>query len=242
MRQGRSKYNWEPKGNAFTNKLILKEFLKKYGDKYPENTKEKLDEFLIEYLGNYMNLMECFQIYDYLDLFNDEDNIYYGYYKKLSETFDIDCNILDVASGFIPSFGTIVAGKQLELPNAKGKITVCDPAMIIDNAKYSNMTINKNKFSSDIDLSKYDLITGIMPCAVTRDLITAACQQNKDFYIGLCGCVPDNYEYDDAETYLEKNLEFARKMCREYGRGDLQETQLDENFVVKFPVIYSKKR
>ena len=241
MDYSKKKCSWVPTTSPFMTREILAKFLREYGDKYPEDVRKMLQEQIYKNVGNYMNLIEFFQVYSYTGIFGKSDDIYYGYYKKLSELFDIDCNILDVASGYVPAFGTIVSGKQLELPNAKGKVTVCDPAIITEKAKHSNMIINKDKFSKDMDLSKYDLITGIMPCEVTRDLIKAACEQNKDFYVGLCFCEPEDYIPVDDKMFFEENIDYAREVCSWYGRT-LEETQLDPDYYVSLPVIYSKKR
>lgn len=237
------KTKWLPTMKKEDRDKIIKLFMEEYGAKYPGKIRIGLEDNLKHGVGSYWNLMECFQIYSYLGIFQDCDNFYYGYYKKLKEAFDINCNILDVACGYVPAFGMIVAGKQLELPNSKGKITVCDPALVLDSVKESNLTLSRDKFSSDVDISKFDIVTGIMPCATTRDIIKAACEQNKDFFIGLCGCMPEGYipESDD-EIYMYKNIDYAKKMCQEYGRGDLVETKLDDDFFVSLPVIYSKKR
>ena len=235
------KTRWEPTMNPVVAAKVLKDFLNKYRNMYSEKDKEDLDKNLIKFVSSYWAPIEFFQIYSHLGLFKDEDNMYYGYYKKLAELFDINCNVLDVASGYLPAFGEIVARKQMELPNAKGTITVCDPAIILAGETNSNMRIVRDKFDSNYDVSKYDLITGIMPCATTWDIIKCACENNKDFFIGLCGCPPEGYSFEDGETFLTKNIEYAKNMCAEYGR-EYNQTQLDPEFIVKMPVIYSKKR
>ena len=231
---------WVPTANPFVTRELLSRFMREYSDKYSEKQRELLSEYLQENVGSYFNQMELFQIYSYLGLMKDEDNIYYGYYEKMKENFDIDCDILDVACGNIPAFGMIVSEKQLQLAN-KGTVTVCDPALIFESCDKANMKLVKAPFDSNYDVSKYDLITGIMPCSTTRDIVKAACENNKDFYIGLCGCAPDGYAYSDGETYLDKNLNYIKDMCYIYGR-DVQEVVLDPNYVVRMPVVYSKKR
>ena len=235
------KTSWVSKENPVVAKKMLMDFLNEYRNKYSGKDRVLLEMNLKDFLGTYWAPMEFFQIYSHLGLFEDKDNMYYGYYEKLAENFDINCNILDVACGCIPAFGEIVAKKQIELPNSKGTITVCDPALVLADESKGNMKLIKDKFNSLYDVSNYDLITGIMPCATTWDIIKSACENNKDFFIGLCGCPPDDYSYDDGETFLDKNIEYAKKMCAKYDR-DYNEVQLDSEYVVRMPVIYSKRR
>lgn len=234
---------WTPTSNAFLSKEILNSFLRKYKNNYSIENRALLESGLFSRLGHYLNPLEFLQIYSYLGLIGKDNDIYYGYYKKLSENFDIDCNILDVASGCLPAFGLIISGEQMKLPCSKGTITMCDPAIIFDAGKKGNMTLVKDKFDKEM-IKSYDLITGIMPCSTTKDIITGACENNKDFYIGLCGCPPedeDSFNLDDGTTFLEINQKFAKDMCDEYGRT-LCVDHLDPNFYVRMPVIYSKKR
>ena len=241
MSNSKRKTSWKPTTDFFMTRELLSRFMREYGDKYPENIRKMLQEKLFRNIGSYMNLVEFFQVYSYTGIFGPKDDIYYGYYKKLSEIFDIDCSVLDVASGYVPAFGTIVAGKQMELHNPKGKVTVCDPALITNNAKHSNMIIKRDKFSKDTDISKYDLVTGIMPCSVTRDIIKACCEQDRNFYIGLCFCEPADYIPKEYKMFFEENIDYAKEVCADYGR-ELVETQLDPDYYVSLPVIYSKKR
>lgn len=237
--EGRINGCWIPKVDFYYLRPIIKDFIRKYGDKYPEGFLD--DKKLFLKVGSYLAKMEYFQIYHYLDFMDENDDIYYGYYKELKKHFDIDCNILDVASGYIPAFGDIVAKHQIHLPNAKGTIDVCDPVLIFDESKNANMKLIKDKFHPGYDLSSYDLITGIMPCTVTRDIITAACEQDKDFFIGLCTCTPKDYYSIDDKTYMDENIEFARKTCSLFDR-ELELCDLDAKYNINSPVIYSKKR
>ena len=231
--------SWVPKVDFYSLKPMIRNFIDKYKDKYPEGILDE-DE-LFRKVGSFYAKMIYFQIYYYLGFIRNEDNIYYGYYEKLAELFDINCNILDIASGYIPAFGEIVAGKQLMLPNSKGTITVCDPAIIFDESRKSNMILIKDSFNSSFDLSKYDLVTGIMPCPITRDIIKAACEQDKDFYIALCDCESSNSKLLFGKSAIDRNIEYADEMCSLYGRK-LYKCFLDSIYNVKLPVIYSKKR
>lgn len=237
--EGRLNGSWVPKVDFYSLRPMIREFIKKYKDKYPEGFLDEDD--LFRKIGSFLITMEYFQIYSYLGFIDDKDNIYYGYYKKLAELFDINCDIFDAASGFIAAFGLIVASMQLRLPNSKGTVSVCDTSLIFDKSRQSNMTLIKDRFTSSFDLSKYDLVTGIMPCPITKDIIKAACEQDKDFYIGLCNCEANDHPKLLAKSQLDDNIEYAEEMCSKFDR-ELHKTFLDPSYNVKLPIIYSKKR
>ena len=71
------------------------------------------------------------------------------------------------------------AKEQLEL--RRETITVYDPLLILNESKYSNMALKRSIFDSNQDVSKYDIITGILPCEATEEIIKAACFNKKDF-------------------------------------------------------------
>ena len=111
---------------------------------------------------------------------------------------------------------------------------------MLDSCDKSNMKLIKDKFNMDI-AKNYDLITGIMPCDVTRDIITGACKYNKDFFIELCGCPNEDDDYDDGKTSIEHHIEFAKNMCSKYDRY-LNIDYLNFEGISRKPIIYSKKR
>lgn len=235
----RNKVFWKPTVEVEDRKKIFDKFKEKYYGKYSGKDRVMLELSLENGGGHYWNPIQILQIYSYLGLFENQDDIYYNFYEKLAEKFDINCNVLDVASGNIPSFGIIIAGKQMKLPNSRGTVTVCDPHLVLDDDS-CNIKLIKDKFDMDI-VKNYDLITGIMPCGVTRDIITSACKYNKDFFIELCGCPQEDDDYDDGKSSIDHNIEFAEEMCSKYDR-DLNTDYLDFDFLGKKPIIYSKRR
>jgi len=235
------KTSWIPAtDNRAVDSMMLYKFISEYGNKYSGRVRVNLNLNLLNGVGSYWNPMEFLQIYSYLNLINKSDDIYYGYYKKFAEAFDINCNILDVACGAVPAFGLIIGDNQMKLPNSRGTITMCDPALVLDTVKNNNMILKKDKFNSE-EVKNYDIVTGIMPCSVTRDIISSSCEYNKDFYIGLCGC-PQEYDmFDDGKSGIEHNIEYAKEMCYKHGRS-LVIDNLDFVTTDNKPIIYSKKR
>ena len=235
------KMSWVPTVDSESRRKLFDKFNGKYLFRYPGKDRVLLNLNLENGVGHYFNPMQIYQIYSYLGICSEQDDIYHGYYEKFAENFDINSNILDVACGAVPAFGLIIAGKQIELPNSKGKITMCDPALVLDTGTNDNMTLVKDKFNSE-EVINYDIVTGIMPCSVTRDIITSSCEYNKDFFIGLCGCPQEDDDYSDGMlSSIDRNIDFANEMCSKYGRI-LEVDSLDYYYTANKPIIYSKKR
>jgi len=182
------------------------------------------------------------QIYTELQIKHKNNGFYEEHVKKIKENFDIRGNILDVASGVIPAFGNLVAKEQLKI--GSGTVTLCDPALGIRKSKYPNMKLMKENFYANCDVSKYDLITGILPCDATDEIIKAACKNNKNFYIAMCGCVHYDgypYIYMTPEHYQYCIISMAEKYLKEYDNGKLVVEKLDDRFSIDYPIIYNKK-
>ena len=226
------------KGILETN-VAFNTFMNKYGKKYSESVESYIRGHFYKDIGSYWLLMPLYQIYSELGIFPDDRNTYIAYFNKLIENFDIGKNILDVASGYLPAFANIVAERQIQL--GSGTVTICDPTLIIDKVKHTNMVMTKEIFTRSTDLSKYDLITSIMPCETTETLIKTACENNKDFFIALCPCEPINQaNYDDIPSF-EKNTQLAKQLVKEYNMGELVVDYLDKSYSVNTPLIYNKR-
>ena len=71
-------------------------------------------------------------------------------------------------------FANKLAYEQLKIN--KGTITIYEPLLVDAKAKYPNMTIHKEDFTQKTDITKFDLVTGIMPCEATETIIEQACR------------------------------------------------------------------
>lgn len=169
-------------------------FIKKYGKNYDYR---KLEEIIDYFKGDSCrDSIEIQQIkYAIGDL---EPNVYEIVVNTLESIFDIECNILDIASGCYPAFAYEIAKRQLEL--GYGKITCFEPNLICDEPLYPNVSFIKQYFNNKIDLSQYDLITSFLPCYATKEVVKAAIMQQKPFFILPCSChfIPkheNGYEY-----------------------------------------------
>jgi len=218
-------------------------FLEKYSKMYDEETLKYIKQNFFNYIQTDFNGNVLFQVYSELGIYDNE--FYKAHLEKLKENFDIKCNVLDVASGIIPIFGNMLAKEQLKL--GKGRVTLYDPKLILPAAKYSNMRLNKRSFKLDTDVSPYKLITGILPCEITETIIEAACINQKDFYIALCGCDHFNSKYDeymfsDSPPYQEYLIDKAECLIQKYNNGKLIIDKLDDKYSFDYPILYNKRK
>lgn len=225
-------------------KLRFEKFILKHGLMYDKDALE----FIINNFWNYMNeatapdvLME---VYSELGVYDKENNMYLEHLNKIKENFDIRSNILEIGCGSIPAFGNLVAKEQLKL--GKGTITVYDPYLVLDKPKYPNMVLHRNIFTEKKDADNYDLITGIFPCDATELIIKKACENKKDFYIGMCGC--SHFKYPEAsiygynpEAYQNYVISLARHLLEKNNNGELCIDYLNSKYDIEYPILYNKK-
>ena len=167
------------------------------------------------------------QIYDELGLLDDKDNLYLGFIDIIKDKFNIDSNIVEVGGGVIPSLG-----KNITLNQKSGTVTVYDPRLIV----------KKEYFNDNTDISKCDLVIGLMPCQATEVLIRQAGKYNKDFLIGLCEGGHNAFDdYFDDDIWKENIFYLARKAIEENDMGVLMETDLLD-YNDPYPVIYNKRK
>lgn len=161
-------------------------------DKYPQWYQHELWEDISKDYNELNVPSEVLQIYDYLDLLKEEINIYKMvanyYFANFKEPYDR--NILDIASGCIPS--TALRLKEgVALNGGKGKVTAYDPFIL--ELKFPGILTNRKIFTEKTRIKKYDLLTATLPCDVTELIIRKAIENEKEFLIQLCPCVPDGY-------------------------------------------------
>jgi len=213
------------------------EFLELYSDQYDKDALEFIKDNFFTYIHKKASPDILMQIYHELGIKNESTLFYKLHLKKLQDKFSLDRNILEIGSGYIPAFAEEISSYQQHIN--KGTITIYEPLLIKMN---DNINSHKEKFTIDTDISKYDLLVGILPCDATETIIEAACKNNKDFYIAMCGCVhretgselvynPISYQHyiiDKTEYYLEK-----------YNNGTLEIDRINHD--IDYPILSNKK-
>ena len=236
---------WNSQMSIAQVKLLFDDFLSKYISEYDENMSEYIKNNFYKFIGERLVYSELLQIYSDLGIISNNDNHYYAYFEMIKNNFDINCNILEVASGKVPALANIIAKEQLKM--GKGTITVYEPGLVDIKSKYSNMKLCKEEFNDSIDISGFDLVVSIMPCLVTEDVLRSTFRNNKDFFIAFCGCehypnLNPYYMYGFPYPSYHNYIYDAKKYNEEYNLGDIIQTKLDDKYEIDYPIIYNKRK
>ena len=242
---------WEPVKNTKQMKILFDSFLNKYSKNYDPYVLSYIKHFFWKEMGNNVNPPELLQVYSELGIYDLNDNPYQAHLNNLRKYFDIKCNVLDIASGAMPAFANLLAKEQLKL--GSGTVTIYEPSLVIDKAKYPNMSVSVETVEDSgqpygivvsqqlMDISDFELITGILPCEVTEDILKSACMYQKLFYVAMCGCVHFEYEID-YEYYQQYIIDTTKKYLEEFNNGELVIDRLENKYYIPYPILYNKKK
>ena len=188
-------------------------------EKYPQICQEGLWNDILEEYNRFEIPCEVLQIYDYLDLLKDENNIYKMFATFYFENFQdsYNKNIIDIASGCIP-VTALRLQEGIILNSGKGKVTAYDPWMI--DLNFSGLKAKRKEFTENTGIKKADILTATLPCNATELIIYRALEAEKEFLIQLCPCVPEKYSpivsyhmwinrlYDYVKLYKKPGFQF----------------------------------
>lgn len=190
---------------------------------------------MLEHTINLPDVMR--QIYDELELLDDDKNAYKAFVDLLKDNFNINSNIIEVGGGVIPS-----VAKRISSMQETGSVTVYDPKLSKSQSSTDNLKLKKERFELNTDVSRADMIIGFMPCDATELLIRKAADNKLDFLVALCE--GGHYEFDDffdTEAWTESIICFASDKIKENGLGELVKTDL-KAYGDPYPVIYNKRK
>lgn len=183
------------------------------------------------------------QLYSELGLDIGKHTFYDEHLERIDSIFGLNRDIIEVASGYIPAFANKIAKKQLALN--RGTITIYEPELFEEKAKYSNMTIHKEKFTEQTKTNKDSLGIGILPCDATEAMIRNFCKNNMDFYIAMCNCTHKSNNIFPTYQYQNKMVDLAESLLERYSnhQKELKIDYLDNEFFFGYaPIIYTKQR
>ena len=186
------------------------------------------------------------QFYKEYDLLRKESDMYQAFKNVIKHNHGDLSNttILDVGGGLVPQLGR-------ELAKEAKHVMVVDKN-IVDKNNPNNLEVIKREIKSYKDLPSADIIVGLLPCEITRDIIDHACNYNEDFVIALCGCINDiilsgrlkinNMTKDDiANESVYQSIVYALEGVQEHQElGDVIEYASPYQF--PYPVIGNKRR
>ena len=182
------------------------------------------------------------QVYSRLGLNTPSVKKYNYHLERIKDIFSLNRNIIEVGGGFLPAFGELVAEEQLKI--GKGTITVYDPRLVFNEPKYINMTLHKEYFTTNSDVSNHDLLVGIYPCEATEAIIESAIKNDKDFYVAMCGCSHKTL-YNGLYTsspgeFQNAVINKSRDLIESKGNGVLKVTTMKGDYS-NWPILYYKR-
>lgn len=237
---------WRPNITVEDAKKMLANFLDTYGQNY---TLDDLN-FIKKNFHNYYTLYgvdtRLGQLYSLFGCYPKQVDPYIGFVNMLQKYFDLKTDILDVASGHYPAFGSIIASRQIKMQS--GTITLYDPSIVcIDNPPYPNMKIYRDKFDNISSLSEYSLITTTLPCTITKEVIDKVIGTDQDLFLALCGCYGhgmDNIEFEVSNgiRLYDSVVKYAVNLCKKRGKGEIMVDYLDKRYNISQPMLIYKAK
>lgn len=227
------------------NQIITKfaQIKRKYGSRYSEEFWNYIEENFEYYIDKNTSPCLLMQIYDQIGIKYPDGNFYEAHVNKVKANFDITRSILDIGSGHIPSFAKRLANEQRKL--GKGTVTVYEPLLVQRRSTESNLHLHRKEFTETTRIKEFDLLTGILPCEATETMIEKACENQKDFYIALCGCVHANFYYPfmpiTQSIYHDYLIDKAERLLNKYDNGTLVVETLGDNYDIDYPILYNRK-
>ena len=219
------------------------EYKKNYEHFYNEKARKYIEDNFFNGVNRTSNIDILMQLYNELGLDVGKHTFYDEHLERISSIFGLDRDIIEVASGYIPAFANKIAKKQLDLNH--GTITIYEPEVFEEKAKYSNMTIHKEKFTEQTKINKNSLGIGILTCDATEAMIRNFCKNNMDFYIAMCNCDHKDNGIFSAFKYQHKMIDLAESLLEKYSNSkkELKIDYLDDEFFFGYaPIIYTKQR
>ena len=166
----------------------FKEFLLEYENLYDKNILEIIKNNFEQGLHSREILDVLRQVYAYLDILPEEQNIYKKCFNIIKEEYGLEQNILEIGAGAMPILSMYIDKEQKE-----GTITAYDKYLVPN--KLGNIKIYKRNFENKDNVKNYDLVVGIYPCEASYLLIKKASEQNKDMFLLPCDCTHFSNEY-----------------------------------------------
>ena len=115
--------------------------------------------------------------------------------------------ILEVASGYIPGLAILIN----EMCKTEKQITCMDPKSL--DLTISNIVTLKQEFSSETDISKYDLLLAHCPCDVFDDMVEKVIEIPMDMCVQTCPCRYNGFfSRQEFEYYMDSQVDKLRSL------------------------------
>ena len=179
----------------------IKEFLEQHPEGYDEDTKEFIERCALWGRNTSTTVSELDQIYNYLELDQEDNNIYRVFADLVESKFDINRPIYEIGGGNIPTVGKILALRQ-----QKGTVTIYDPRLIFTKTDIPNLRLVKKPFTGEEIVESNALMIGYKPCDAIIPMMKYIAKNDLDFMIALCDCAhgfPEIKDEDDINLWYQ---------------------------------------
>lgn len=183
------------------------------------------------------------QIYAEFGMLSIYENFYLGFANMIGNRYGWDMNIIEIGSGTFPIFSKYIDLKQREI--GRGTITAYDPYLI--TKPIGNIRLCREEFSEESDVSKSDLLVGIMPCIATEIILKSAIKNKKEFFLAFCECEPYENEFyieengkliSSYDVWVQEMLTLAQEQEKD---GFEVKKEYIKEFYYRYPIISSKR-
>lgn len=159
---------------------------------------EEKKKYILEHFesNNQSSLFQ--QLYASLGILSYDENDYLQVFERLVKIHILARDILVIGDGYYPVFSEYIDLYQQKIKS--GTITLYEPNILI--SKLGNISIQKEKFCLNTDISKFDLIVAKEPCTVFNDVVVAAIRQRKDFFVTFCDCIRDLFTIENRQEMM----------------------------------------
>lgn len=217
---------------------LFEDYVKKYGSFYDKDALEFIKSNFLDVNFEWeIDIDILNQVYEEIGVFNEyTNNSYTNFYSLISERYNLNQNILEVASGMFPSFARMVTRKQII-----GTVTVMDPDTIID--RIDGIKIIKNELKDDFDASDYGFIYALSPCEALKTIIEVANKHNIEFCVLACGCTHLPKELIKYRSAIQQYYDYLEYICEIIENTIPKEMEYKIEYLKGFktPVISTKK-
>ncbi|MBR4671990.1 MAG: hypothetical protein IKO78_02165 [Bacilli bacterium] len=217
---------------------IFKYFMK-YGSHYDENCTDFIVRNMEEYLRTGKPVDVISQVaYAIGERPEVGETRYDTFFEYLKQNGHLDKNILEVSCGRYPALADMIDKYQRR--TGVGTIAAYDPCLV--TTRLGNIKLYRDFFNHDTDISAYTLLTGLYPCHTTLNIIRKANAEDKDFVIGLCGCI---HSFNEPKVRPEPTYEGWLGHLQEVAQRtvhDDREIVLEDVKGLKYPVISSRRK
>lgn len=183
----------------------------------------------------YITITEIAALLSKFGIINEENDIYFKFYKLLESLGFIKGNILEVGSGPYPRLAEIITERHKEKDYSLTLYDVCNTINIGKGIK-----LVKNEFTKSTNIDRYDTLVGIHLCEASIDLTLRAIEENKNLILAFCSCNHETVEfpkwYDDSWS-----ISFCSDIKEMYG-DSIEIVDFEYYPKMKNPILIHKKR